>query len=169
MRKPSASTYPSVKRAPGTAVAMDSCVCTIGYLLPLLTPIVGMGKEGIAITTDRTCTRPFGLGSLAHALRLPIAEDLIQVLGVQYPISPALQVLHCGGVQSLLHPVGQRPKALREQTSQQHHLTFLAPFLVPFLASFLETHSFETGNVRHLSDISREFSLKNENGVKLVG
>ena len=61
--------------------------------------------------------------SLEHALRLPIAEDLIQVLGIQYPISPALQVLHCGGVQPLLHPVGQRPKALREQalaTSPSH-------------------------------------------------
>src|SRR5437879_4274437 len=38
MRKPSASTYPSVKRAPGTAVAVGSCVCTTGCLLPLLAP-----------------------------------------------------------------------------------------------------------------------------------
>src|SRR5262244_1749642 len=38
MRKPSASTYPSVKRAPGTAVAVGSCVCTTGCLLPRLAP-----------------------------------------------------------------------------------------------------------------------------------
>src|SRR4029453_14194171 len=41
MRKPSASTYPSVKRAPGTAVTVGSCICTTGCLLPLL---VGRGE-----------------------------------------------------------------------------------------------------------------------------
>jgi hypothetical protein len=45
-----------------------------------------------------------GAAGLEQTLRLPIAEDLIQVLGIQYPISPALQVLHCGGVQPLLYP-----------------------------------------------------------------
>src|SRR6516165_8418255 len=38
MRKPSASMYPSVKSALGTAVAVGSCVCTTGCLLPLLAP-----------------------------------------------------------------------------------------------------------------------------------
>src|SRR5215467_6233433 len=38
MRKPSASTYPSVKMAPGTVVAVGSCVCTTACLLPLLAP-----------------------------------------------------------------------------------------------------------------------------------